>query len=175
VEFNHPGAIIPGVVGAIFILLTLFALNLLPTRYASLALIGLAFVLFALEAKLVSHGILTLGGIVALTLGGVLLVDGPIPEMRVKFLTSIAVSLPFGLITAFLMSIAWRARRNKITTGSQGIVGELGIARSDLAPHGKVFVHGELWDAHSAKPLPSGAPVRVVAIHQLELEVEPIA
>ncbi|HVJ06561.1 MAG TPA: nodulation protein NfeD [Candidatus Saccharimonadales bacterium] len=174
-EFNHPGAIIPGVVGVIFILLTLFALNLLPTRYASLALIGLAFVLFALEAKFVSHGILTLGGIVALTLGGVLLVDGPIPEMRVKLLTSIAVSLPFGLITAFLMSIAWRARRNKIATGSQGIIGELGIARSDLAPHGKVFVHGELWDAHSAKPLHAGAPVRVVSIHQLELEVEPIA
>jgi len=174
-EFNHPGAIIPGVVGVIFILLTLFALNLLPTRYASLALIGLAFVLFALEAKFVSHGVLTLGGIVALTLGGVLLVDGPIPEMRVKLLTSIAVSLPFGLITAFLMSIAWRARRNKIVTGSQGIVGELGVARSDLAPHGKVFVHGELWDAHSAKPLHAGAPVRVVSIHQLELEVEPIA
>jgi membrane-bound serine protease (ClpP class) len=172
-EFNHPGAIVPGVVGVIFILLTLFALNLLPTRYASLALIALAFVLFALEAKFVSHGILTIGGIVSLTLGGLLLVDGPIPEMRVKLIVALAVSLPFGLITAFLMSIAWRARRNKITTGSQGIIGELGVACTDLAPNGKVFVHGELWDAHSAKPLRSGAQVRVVAIRQLELEVEP--
>jgi membrane-bound serine protease (ClpP class) len=175
VEFNHPGAIIPGVVGAIFILLTLFALNLLPTRYASLALIALAFVLFALEAKFVSHGILTIGGIVSLTLGGLLLVDGPIPEMRVRLFTSLAVSLPFGLITAFLMSIAWRARRNKIVTGSQGIIGELGIARTDLAPNGKVFIHGELWNAHSTKPLRSGSPIRVVAIRQLELEVEPVA
>jgi membrane-bound serine protease (ClpP class) len=174
-EFNHPGAIIPGVVGVIFILLTLFALNLLPTRYASLALIALAFVLFALEAKFVSHGILTIGGIVSLTLGGLLLVDGPIPEMRVKLLTSLAVSLPFGLITAFLMSIAWRARRNKVATGSQGIIGELGIARTDLVPSGKVFVHGELWNAHSTKPLRSGSQVRVVAIRQLELEVEPVA
>jgi len=175
VEFNHPGAIIPGVVGSIFILLTLFALNLLPTRYASLALIALAFVLFALEAKFVSHGILTLGGIVCLTLGGMLLVDGPIPEMRVKLLTSLAVSLPFGLITAFLMSIAWRARRNKVITGAQGIIGELGVARTDLAPTGKVFIHGELWDAHSTKPLPAGSPIRVIAIRQLELEVEPVA
>jgi membrane-bound serine protease (ClpP class) len=174
-EFNHPGAIIPGVVGAIFILLTLFALNLLPTRYASLALIALAFVLFALEAKFVTHGILTIGGIVVLTLGGLLLVDGPIPEMRVKLLTSLAVSLPFGLITAFLMSIAWRARRNKIATGSQGIIGELGVARTDLVPSGKVFVHGELWNAHSTKPLRSGSQVRVVAVQELELEVEPVA
>jgi membrane-bound serine protease (ClpP class) len=93
--------------------------------------------------------------------------------MRVKLIVALAVSLPFGLITAFLMSIAWRARRNKIVTGSQGIVGELGIACTELAPVGKVFVHGELWNAHSAKPLRSGAQIRVVAIRQLELEVEP--
>lgn len=174
-EFNHPGAIIPGVVGAIFVLLSLFALNLLPTHYASLWLIALAFVLFALEAKFVSHGILTAGGIVSLTLGGLLLVDGPIPEMRVKLIFAVAVSLPFGLITAFLMSIAWRAHRNKIVTGSQGIIGEVGIAQTDLLPNGKVFVHGELWNAHAVKPLRSGSPVRVVAIHQLDLEVEPVA
>lgn len=171
-EFIHPGAIIPGVVGVIFILLAVFALNLLPTSYASLALIALAFVLFALEAKFVSHGALTIGGIVALTLGGLLLVDGPIPEMRVKLAVALAVSLPFGLITAFLMSIAWRARRNKIFTGPQGIIGEQGVAFTDLNPDGKVFVHGELWNAHSVHPLRSGAAIRVVAINQLELEVE---
>ncbi len=174
-EFSHPGAIVPGVVGVFFILIAVFALNLLPTRFASLALIALAFVLFALEAKFVSHGILTAGGIAALTLGGLLLVDGPIPEMRVKLMTSLAISLPFGLISAFLMSIAWRARRNKIVTGAQGIIGEVGVARTNLTPSGKVFVHGELWNAHSNWPLHSGAPVRVVAIHQLELEVEPVA
>jgi len=175
VEFNHPGAIIPGVVGVIFILLAVFALNLLPTHYASLALIVLAFVLFALEAKFVSHGILTLGGIVCLTLGGLLLVDGPVPEMRVHLLTALSVSIPFGLITAFLMSIAWRARRNKVATGSQGLIGELGVACTDLIPSGKVFVHGEIWNAHSVKPLRSGAAIRVVAVRQLVLEVEGVA
>jgi membrane-bound serine protease (ClpP class) len=171
-EFNHPGAIIPGVVGVIFILLTLFALNLLPTRYASLWLIALAFVLFALEAKFASHGVLTAGGIASLTLGGLLLVDGPIPEMRVKLIVALAVSLPFGLITAFLMTIALRALRNKVTTGSQGLVGELGVARTELAPNGKVFVHGELWNARAAKPIHNGDTVRVVAITELELLVE---
>ena len=174
-EFNHPGAIIPGVVGVIFILLAVFALNLLPTHYASLALIVLAFVLFALEAKFVSHGILTIGGIICLTLGGLLLVDGPIPEMRVRLLTALAVSVPFGLITAFLMSIAWRARRNKVATGSQGLIGEVGIACTDLIPGGKVFVHGELWNARSVKPLLSGSQIRVVAVRQLELEVEAVS
>jgi membrane-bound serine protease (ClpP class) len=175
VEFTHPGAVVPGVVGVLFILLAVFALNLLPTRFSALALIALAFVLFALEAKFVSHGALTLGGIAALTLGGLLLVDGPIPQMRVKLIVALSVSLPFGLITAFLMSIAWRARRNKVVTGSQGIVGELGVACTDLAPSGKVFVHGELWNAHSARPIHPGDQIRVVAIRQLELEVEPTA
>ena len=171
-EFNHPGAIIPGVVGVIFVLLTLFALNLLPTRYASLWLIALAFVLFALEAKFMSHGVLTVGGIASMTMGGLLLVDGPIPEMRVKLAVALAVSLPFGAITAFLMTIAWRARRNKVVTGMQGMVGELGVTRTELAPAGKIFVHGELWNAHSVDPIPEGAPVRVVAIRDFDLLVE---
>lgn len=173
-ELNHPGAVIPGVVGVIFILLTLFALNLLPTRYASLVLTAAAFVLFALEAKFATHGVLTVGGIVALTLGGVLLVDGPIPEMRVRLVVALSVSLPFGAITAFLMSIAYRARRNKITTGEQGLAGLVGEAYTALDPSGKVFVHGELWNAHAARPIAAGAAVRVLAIHELELEVEPV-
>ena len=116
-EFNHPGAIVPGVVGVIFILLALFALNLLPTRYASFTLIIAAFVLFVLEAKFATHGVLGLGGIVLLTLGGLLLVDGPIPQMRVNLWTALGVSVPFGAITVFLMTIAIRARRNKVVTG----------------------------------------------------------
>ena len=106
VEFNHPGAVIPGTIGVVFILLAAFALNLLPTRFAALGLILGAFALFAAEAKFVTHGVLTIGGIVLLTLGGLLLVDSPIPEMRVHLLTALAVSIPFGLITAFLMTIA---------------------------------------------------------------------
>ena len=98
-EFNHPGAVVPGTVGIVFILIAAFALNLLPTRFAALGLILAAFALFAAEAKFASHGVLTVGGIALLTLGGLLLVDSPIPEMRVHLLTALAVSIPLGLIT----------------------------------------------------------------------------
>ena len=170
-EFNHPGAVIPGTVGIVFILLAAFALNLLPTRFAALALIAGAFVLFALEAKFTSHGVLTIGGIVLLTLGGLLLVDAPIPEMRVRLLTALSVSIPLGIITAFLMSIALRARRNKVVTGIQGLIGEIGVAQTPLTPQGKVFVHGELWDAIASSPLPEGSRVIIESVNGLQLRV----
>jgi len=174
-EFNHPGAVLPGTVGVVFILLAAFALNLLPTRFAALALIVGAFVLFALEAKLASHGVLTVGGIVLLTLGALMLVDAPIPEMRVHLLTALAVSIPLGVITAFLMSIAMKARRNKVVTGAQGIVGEVGIAQSALTPQGKVFVHGELWDAVSSVDVAAGTKVVVRGVESLHLHVDPLS
>jgi membrane-bound serine protease (ClpP class) len=173
-EFNHPGAVIPGTVGVIFILLSAFALNLLPVRFASIAMIIGAFALFAAEAKFASHGVLTTGGIVLLTLGGLFLVDGPIPEMRVRLTTALAVSIPLGIITAFLMSIAVRARRNKVVTGEQGLIGEIGIAQTLLAPAGKVFVHGELWDAVSVVPIPAGERIVVRQVDGLTLKVDPV-
>ena len=172
-EFNHPGAVIPGTVGVVFILLAAFALNLLPVRFAAIAMIIGAFALFAAEAKFASHGVLTTGGIVLLTLGGLFLVDAPIPEMRVHLVTALAVSIPLGLITAFLMSIAVRARRNKIVTGEQGLIGEIGIAQTQLAPAGKVFVHGELWDAVSTIPIPAGEQIVVRQVEGLTLRVDP--
>jgi membrane-bound serine protease (ClpP class) len=175
IEFNHPGAIIPGTVGVVFILLAVFALNLLPTRFAAFGLILGAFALFAAEAKFASHGILTLGGIILLTLGGLLLVDAPIPQMRVHFVTALAVSIPLGVITAFLMTIAVKARRNKIVTGVQGLIGETGVAQTALSPQGKVFVHGELWNAIASAPIPIGELVRVNRVDGLTLEVAPLA
>jgi membrane-bound serine protease (ClpP class) len=172
-EFNHPGAVIPGTVGIIFILLAVFALNLLPTRFAAVVMIFAAFVLFALEAKFMTHGVLTIGGIVMLTLGGLLLVDAPIPEMRVHLLTALAVSIPLGLITAFLMRIAWKARANKVVTGVQGMIGEVGTAQTALSPQGKVFIRGELWNATSSSNVDAGAPVVVRMVDGLELQVEP--
>jgi len=171
-EFNHPGAIVPGVVGVVFILLAMFALNLLPTRYASLILILASFILFALEAKFATHGILGLGGIVLLTLGGFLLVDGPIPQLRVHILTALAISIPLGCITIFLMSIALKARRNKVVTGAQGLIGAIGEARTDIDPEGKVFIVGELWNAHARSRVSMGEPVVVTKVEGLELEVE---
>jgi len=171
-EFNHPGAVVPGVVGAIAILVAIFALEYLPVRYMALALILSAFVFFALEAKLHTHGALTLGGIVVMVLGSLLLVDGPIPEMRVKLSTALAISLPMGLITVFLMSIAIRARRNKIVTGIQGLIGQIAIARSPLVPAGKVFVQGELWDAVAPESVNAGEPVVIRSVENLTLHVE---
>jgi membrane-bound serine protease (ClpP class) len=171
-EFNHPGAVVPGVVGVVFVLLALFALNLLPTRYAAFTLIMAAFVLFALEAKFATHGILGLGGIALLTLGGLLLVDGPIPQMRVNLWTALGVSVPLGAITVFLMSIALRARRNKVVTGQQGLIGAVGEARTDIDPEGKVFIQGELWNAHAPSRVGIGEHVVVRKVEGLELEVE---
>ena len=172
-EFNHPGAVVPGTVGIVFILIAIFALNLLPTRFAAVVLIFASFILFALEAKFAAHGVLAMGGIVTLTLGGLLLVDAPIPEMRVHLLTALAVSIPLGIITVFLMSIALKARANKVVTGVQGLIGEIGLAQSALSPQGKVFVHGELWDAISSANLPAGQPVVVRQVKGLQLSVDP--
>jgi membrane-bound serine protease (ClpP class) len=173
-EFNHPGAVIPGTVGIVFILIAAFALNLLPTRFAALVLILGAFALFAAEAKFASHGVLTIGGITLLTLGGLLLVDSPIPEMRVHLLTALAVSIPLGLITAFLMSLALKARRNKMASGAQGLLGETGVAQTALCPRGKIFVHGELWDAISSSEVGVGQSVVVRQLDGLLLHVEPV-
>jgi membrane-bound serine protease (ClpP class) len=174
IEFNHPGAVVPGTVGVVFILLAVFALNLLPTRFAALGLILGSFALFAAEAKFATHGVLTIGGIALLTLGGLLLVDAPIPEMRVHLWTALAVSIPLGFITAFLMSIALKARRNKVVTGAQGLVGETGIAQTPLSPRGKVFVHGELWDAISSSDIAIGQLVVVREVAGLTLQVDPL-
>jgi membrane-bound serine protease (ClpP class) len=174
-EFNHPGAVLPGTVGIVFILLAAFALNLLPVRHAALLMILGAFVLFALEAKFATHGVLGIGGVAMLTLGALLLVDGPIPEMRVRLTTALAVSLPMGLITVFLMSIALKARRNKIVTGEQGMVGETGVAQTALSPRGKVFVHGEVWDAISSTPVAAGEAVVIRRVDGLQLLVDPVS
>jgi membrane-bound serine protease (ClpP class) len=173
-EFNHPGAVIPGVVGIIFVVLAIFALNLLPLRFAGVALIITAFILFALEAKFATHGALGVGGIVTLILGALLLVDGPIPQMRIHLITAVAVSIPFGLLTIFLVNIAMRARQGKVVTGKRGLIGEIGVAQTQLRPQGKVFVHGEIWNAHSATNVEPGQTVRITAVHDLLLTVEPV-
>jgi len=172
-EFNHPGAVVPGVVGVIAIVLALFALNFLPTRFAALALLLVAFALFALEAKFASHGVLAIGGIVSMIIGALFLVDGPIPQMRVNIVTATAASIPIGLIAVFLTTLVLRARRGKVATGSEGMIGQIGIARTPVGADGKVFVHGELWNAVASNAIAEGARVRVAAINGLHLVVEP--
>jgi len=175
VEFSSPGLIAPGVVGAILVLLGLSALSLLPINWLGAAMLLLAFVLFALEVKFTSHGILGAGGAVAMVLGAVMLVNSPMPELRIHWSTAVALALPFSAITIFLLSIAVRARRNKVETGQEGMIGETGAAVTDLAPAGKVFVHGEYWDAVSPRPVSAGARVQVTSIDKLKLTVEPVS
>jgi membrane-bound serine protease (ClpP class) len=173
VEFNHPGAIVPGVVGFIFILLSLFAFQALPTRYEALILIVCAFVMFGLEAKFQTHGVLGIGGGVMMVLGLLLLVDGPIPQMRVRLSTALAVTIPLALISIFLMSIAIKARRNKTKTGERAMIGEIGVVQAPLTPVGKVFVRGELWNAVSPSAVGVGQNVVVREVQDLTLHVEP--
>ena len=173
VEFSSPGLIAPGVVGAIMVLLGLSALSVLPINWLGASLLLLAFALFALEVKIASHGILGAGGAVAMVLGAVMLIDSPVPEMRIHWSTAVALALPFSAITVFLLTIAVRARRNKVETGVQGMIGQTGSAVTELAPAGKVFVHGEYWDAVAVRPVAAGASVKVTAIDRLKLTVEP--
>jgi membrane-bound serine protease (ClpP class) len=173
-EFNHPGAVWPGTVGIVFILLAIFALHLLPIRFAAVVLIFASFALFALDAKFATHGALAVGGIATLVIGALLLVDSPIPELRVKLATALAVSIPLGAITVFLMTVALQARRNKVMTGREGLLGEIAVAQTPLAPAGKVFVHGEIWDAVASANVSAGDKVLVQRVDGLQLEVEPI-
>jgi len=173
-EFHIPGTIIPGALGTLMVLLALFSLNLLPVRYTALALIVCALILMVLEAKFPSHGVLALTGTAALVLGLLTLVAGPIPEMRVQLWTALAAGLAFGGITAFLVRLAWRARRNKQMVGPDALVGAMGVAQQALAPEGQILVHGELWLAESPLPVAAGETVRVRAVSGLKLLVETV-
>jgi membrane-bound serine protease (ClpP class) len=173
-EFNSPGTIIPGALGTLLVLTALFALNMLPVRYTALMLLIAAFTLLLLEAKFPSHGVLAGTGILALLFGTLTLVDGPIPEMQVHWATAIACGVSFGLITVFLVRIAIRARRNKVITGPQALVGNIGIAQQALTPRGQVLVHGELWQAESSDPTAPGEQVRVRSVDGLTLLVDRI-
>jgi membrane-bound serine protease (ClpP class) len=173
-EFNVPGTIVPGALGTFLLLLGIFGLNLLPVRHTAVLLLFAALILIALELKFTSHGVLAAAGIGSLIFGLATLVDGPIPEMRVHLSLAIAAGLAFGGITFGLAWIALKARRNKILTGPQALIGSLAVVRTPLAPIGQVEVRGELWQARSASiaPLLPGVNVHIRAVDGLQLLVE---
>jgi membrane-bound serine protease (ClpP class) len=175
VEFTHPGLIAPGVVGAVALVLALYAFNLLPINTLGVILILLALVLFALEVKLTSHGALAAGGILAMVIGAMILVDSPWPGARIRLSTALAVTLPLAAITVFLLRLAVMAKRRKAVTGEAGMIDSVGVAQTDLEPTGKILVRGEIWDAHATTRIPKGSHVRVRQIDGLTLEVEPAA
>jgi membrane-bound serine protease (ClpP class) len=176
VEITHPGAVLPGVVGVIAILLGLFSLSILPVNLAGVALIVFALVLFLLEVKVASYGLLTVGGIVSFVLGSLMLFDAPIPDMRLSLVVVLPTALVMAGVTVFLLSRVVKVHQRRPVTGEEGMVGEIGYAVSDLAPEGKVKVHGEWWNARArGGPVASGASVRVVAVGERSLEVEAVA
>jgi len=168
-EFNVPGTVVPGALGTLLFLLGVFGLNLLPVRHTAVALLIAAFCLMALEFKFASHGVLAAAGVGALIFGLATLVDGPIVEMRVHLATAIGAGLGFGAISFGLAWIAMRARRNKILTGPQAMVGEQAVVVNDK---GQVEVRGELWTARAGRALVVGEVVRVTGVDGLVLVVE---
>lgn len=181
-EFNVPGTIVPGTIGSLFVLLALFGLNLLPIHHTAVFLLLAGLAMFILEAKFPSHGALALVGTLSLIVGLATLVDGPIPEQRVRISTAIAAGVGFGGISFALAWIALRARRSKVLTGPQAMIGAVALVRPSLsdARYGDTFqveIRGELWEARLSSPnLPSpssGSSVRVNAVEGLVLLVEP--
>jgi len=172
VEFTHPGVIVPGVAGLVLVVLSLFALSLLPINWAGAGLLLLALVLFALEAKFPSHGVLAAGGVASMAMGGILLIDSPVPQLRVGVSIALGVALGFGAISLLLVELVVRARRHPVVTGAQGLVGELGTALTAVALEGSVAVHGERWRAISRAPIAAGEAIRVRQVRGLRLEVE---
>ncbi len=173
VEFTHPGLVAPGVAGAIALVLALFAFHLLPVNVTGVVLLLTALVLFILEAQSPSHGVLAAGGVLAMVLGALMLINSPWPEARVRLSTALSVTIPLAVIAIILMRLALAAKRAKSITGRAGMIDLVGIAQTDLEPDGKIFVHGEIWAARAKARVPKGARVRVRQVDGLTLEVEP--
>ncbi len=174
VEFNHPGLILPGVIGGLALLLFAMSLQILPVNILGLLLIALAVALFVLEIKFTSYGFLTIGGIASLTLGFVTLFDAEqMPSLRVSLSFILPTSITVGAVMFLVTTVVVRSQRARVMTGAEALVGEIGEAMTALDPAGKVFVHGEYWNARAAEPVPRGRKVRVKAVHDMDLEVEP--
>ena len=176
-EFTHPGVIAPGVVGGICMVLALYAMHILPVNLAGVFLILLALALFILEAKFTSHGVLAAGGIVSMLLGAMFLIRSPLTPGGVSLGVALAVTLPFALLTVFLMRLVLRSRSWKNQTGREEMIGAQGTVVTELpvGAEGMIRIHGELWRAISNQPVPEGKPVRVVKMDGLKLYVEPVS
>jgi membrane-bound serine protease (ClpP class) len=171
-ELQNPGAIFPGVVGGIAILLAFFALQLLPVNFAGLALIILAIIMFLLEIKVPSGGLLTVGGIASMLIGSIMFIDSPLPFMRVSFAVIVPAVIFTALFFVFAVGMGIKAQKKKVTTGETGIIGEIGEARTDIGGTGSVFVHGEYWNANSDERIPANSKIQVVAVDGMTLKVK---
>jgi len=170
-ELSNPGSILPGVVGAICLILAFFAFQSLPINLAGLLLILLALLLFILEVKVPSHGALTIGGVISMLIGSFMLINSPSPYMKISVLVILVTVLSVALFFIFAVGLGLKAQRRKPTTGDKGLLGDIGLARSRIDPDGYVFIQGELWKAYSDTPIEQGQKVKVVGVENLTLKV----
>lgn len=176
IEISNPGAIFPGVVGAICLIVGLYATSVLPVSYAGLTLLGLAVLLFFAEVKVPSFGLLTVGGLTSLVLGSLMLFDSPDPALRVSVQMVIALAGLAAVVVGALTVMVVRSRGNRVVTGREGLIGHLAAARTRIDQEsGKVFLMGEIWNARSRSVIEAGTQVEVRAVDGLILEVEPVA
>jgi membrane-bound serine protease (ClpP class) len=173
-EFQNPGAFFPGIIGVIALVIAAFALQMLPVNFTGLALIVLAIIMFVVEIKVPSHGALTVGGVIAMLVGSIMLIDSPLPFMKV----SLSVIIPSVIFTAlfflFAVGLGLKAQRRKVSTGQRGIAGERGVARSAVHESGSVFVHGEHWNAYSDDAIAEGSDIEVVSVEGMKLKVRAV-
>ena len=173
IEFTHPGVVIPGILGGISLLLAFLAFQILPINYVGLFLILLSVGFFIAEIKVQGFGMLGVGGIVSFILGSMMLINSPIPEMRPAMSLIIAFALCFGFIFLFLTYKVFQAMKRRLETGREGMIGESGVAKTDIDNRsGKVFVHGEWWNAVADGLIPAGSRVQVEAVNNLLLKVK---
>ncbi len=171
-EITHPGSIFPGVVGAIFLLLAFFGLSVLPVNYVGIGLLGLAVLFFIAEIKVVSYGLLTVAGIISMVLGSSMLFKSTDPALQVSWGLIGTTAALAALAVVAAVTLVIRSHRRQVATGNEGMIGRIAEVRTALNPRGKVFVHGELWDAESSQLVDRGQEVRVVAVNGMRLEVE---
>ncbi len=173
-EFAHPGVILPGVIGGISLILSFYALQTLPVNYAGILLIIFGIILFIAEIKIISHGMLTVAGIISLILGSVMLFESPSPALRV----SLSVMLPTVIITSLffigVITLVLKAQMKKPVTGLEGMIGEEGNTITAVHEDGKVFIRGEYWNAFSKELIEKGERVRVLGTSGLKVEIEKI-
>jgi membrane-bound serine protease (ClpP class) len=173
IEFTHPGVVIPGILGGISLLLAFLAFQILPINYVGLFLILLSIGFFIAEIKVQGFGMLGVGGIVAFILGSMMLINSPIPEMRPAMPLIISFALCFGFVFLFLTFKVFQAMKRKLETGREGLIGEAGVAKTDIDNRsGKVFVHGEWWNAVAEGLIPAGSKIQVEAMENLLLKVK---
>jgi membrane-bound serine protease (ClpP class) len=170
-EISHPGLIFPGVLGTLCLILFLFASQIIPVNWAGVLLIVLAIGLFAAEVKVASYGLLTVGGLVAMILGAMMLVDSPLPELRVNAWKLLPIIVAFAAFTIAIVRLVIQAQRRRPQTGAEGLVGQIGQATTDVSPEGWVVVQGESWRARAEARIAAGEAVEVVSVEGLLLRV----